>query len=40
MEENKITEVSEKELAALLEVMPDNIIVRVVFKEDEDGEGD
>lgn len=40
MEENKITEVSEKELAALLETMPGNVVVRVVFKEDEDGEGD
>lgn len=40
MGENKITEVSEKELAALLEAMPDNTVVRVVFKEEEDGEGD
>ncbi len=41
MEENKTTEVSEKELAALLETMPDNVVVRVTFGEGEkDGEGD
>lgn len=41
MEENQITEVSEKELAALLETMPDNVVVRVIFGEEEkDGKGD
>ena len=41
MEENQITEVSEKELAALLETMPDNVVVRVTFgKEEKDGEKD
>ena len=39
MEENQITEVSEKELAALLATMPDNVVVRVTFgKEEKDGE--
>lgn len=41
MEENQITEVSEKELTALLETMPDNVVVRVTFGEEEkDGKGD
>lgn len=41
MEEDQITEVSEKELAALLETMPDNVVVRVTFGEEEkDGKGD
>lgn len=41
MEENQITEVSEKELAALLETMPDNVVVRVIFGEEEkNGKGD
>lgn len=41
MEEKEVVEVSEKELAALLETMPDNVVVRVTFGEGEkDGEGD
>ena len=31
MEENQITEVSEKELAALLETMPDNMVIMGTF---------
>lgn len=41
MEEDQITEISEKELAALLETMPDNVVVRVSFGEEEkDGKED
>ena len=41
MEEKEVVEVSEKELAALLETMPDNVVVRVTFGEGEnDREGD
>ena len=41
MEENQITEVSEKELAALLETMPANMVIKVIFgAEETDGTGD
>lgn len=41
MEENQITEVSEKELTALLATMPDNMVIKVIFGEEEkDGKGD
>lgn len=41
MGENQTEDISEKELVKLLEAMPDNIIVRVVFGEEErDGEGE
>lgn len=39
MEENQVSDISEKELAMLLESMPDNVVVRVTFGEEEkDGE--
>lgn len=41
MEEKAVVEVSEKELAALLESMPDNMVIKVSFREAEkDGKGD
>ena len=41
MEENQITEVSEKELAALPETLPDKMVIKVIFGEEEkDGKGD
>lgn len=33
MEENLTRDISEKELAKLLESMPDNMVIRVVFEE-------
>lgn len=38
MEEKKTRDISEKELAALLETMPDNVVVRVTFREERDVE--
>lgn len=35
MEENQTRDISDKELAALLETMPDNVVVRVTFGEEE-----
>lgn len=41
MGEKQTVDISEKELVKLLEAMPDNIVVRVVFGEEErDGEGE
>ncbi len=41
MEEKAVMEVSEKELVALLESMPDNMVITVSFGEAEnDGERD
>lgn len=41
MGENQTEDISEKELVKLLEAMPDNIVVRGVFGEEErDGEGE
>ncbi len=41
MEEKAVVEVSEKELAALLESMPENMVIRMSFGEEEkNGEGD
>ena len=41
MEEKAVVEVSEKELAALLESMPDSMVITVSFGEAEnDGERD
>ena len=41
MEENQIGDISEKELAALLESMPENMVIRMSFGEEEkNGEGD
>lgn len=34
--ENQTRDISEKELAALLETMPDNVVVRVTFREERD----
>lgn len=40
MEEDQTRDISEKELVKLLESMPDNVVVRVIFgKEDKDGKG-
>jgi len=40
MEENRTRYISQEELAALLETMPDNMVIKVVFGEEEkDGEG-
>lgn len=40
MEENQTRDdISQEELAALLETMPDNMVIKVTFGEDEDGEG-
>lgn len=39
MEEDKITVISKKNLIGLLNIMPDNTVVQVVFAEEEqDGE--
>lgn len=38
MEEKQIRDVSEKELAVLLENMPDNVVIQVVFNEEADDE--
>ena len=41
MEEDQTMAISEKELVKLLESMPDNVVVRVTFGEEEkDGEGE
>lgn len=41
MEENQTRDISEKELVKLLESMPDNVVVRVTFGEEEkDGKGE
>ncbi len=41
MEENQTRDISEKELAMLLETMPDNMVIKVTFGEEEkDGEGE
>lgn len=41
MEEDQTRDISEKELVRLLETMPDNVVVRVIFGEEgKDGEGD
>lgn len=37
MEENQTRDISEKELVKLLESMPDNVVVRVTFGEEEKG---
>ncbi len=40
MEEDQTMDISEKELVKLLESMPDNMVVRVTFGEEEkDGKG-
>lgn len=41
MEEDQTRDISEKELVRLLESMPDNVVVRVTFGEEEkDGKGE
>lgn len=41
MEEDQTMAISEKELVKLLESMPDNVVVRVTFGEEEkDGKGE
>lgn len=41
MEENQTRDISEKELVRLLETMPDNMVIKVVFGEEEkDGTGE
>lgn len=41
MEEDQTRDISEKELVKLLESMPDNMVVRVTFGEEEkDGKGE
>lgn len=41
MEEDQTRDISEKELIELLESMPDNVVVRVTFGEEEkDGTGE
>ena len=41
MEEDQTRNISEKELVKLLESMPDNVVVRVTFGEEEkDGKGE
>lgn len=35
MDENQTRDISEKELKALLESMPDDVVVRVTFGEEE-----
>ena len=41
MEEDQTRDISEKELVKLLETMPDNVVVRVTFGEEEkDGKGE
>lgn len=40
MEENRTRDISETELVRLLETMPDNMVIKVTFGEEEkDGEG-
>lgn len=40
MEEHQTRDISQEELAALLEIMPDNMVIKVTFgEEEEDGEG-
>lgn len=40
MEENRTRDISETELVRLLETMPDNMVIKVTFgEEEEDGEG-
>ena len=41
MEENRTRYISQEELAALLETMPDNMVIKVIFGEEgKDGEGE
>lgn len=41
MEEDQTRDISEKELVKLLESMPDNVVVRITFGEEEkDGKGE
>lgn len=41
MEENQTRDISEKELVKLLETMPDNMVIKVTFGEEErDGKGE
>lgn len=41
MEENRTRDISETELVRLLETMPDNMVIKVIFGEEEkDGEGE
>ena len=41
MEEDQTRDISEKELVKMLESMPDNVVVRVTFGEEEkDGKGE
>ncbi len=41
MEENQTRDISETELVRLLETMPDNMVIKVTFGEEErDGEGE
>ena len=35
MEEDQTRDISERELVKLLESMPDNVVVRVTFREEE-----
>lgn len=41
MGENQTVDISEKELVRLLETMPDNMVIKVIFGEEgKDGEGE
>lgn len=41
MEENQVSYISETELVKLLETMPDNMVIKVIFGEEgKDGEGE
>lgn len=41
MEENRTRDISETELVKLLETMPDNMVIKVIFGEEgKDGEGE
>lgn len=41
MEEDQTRDISEKELVKMLESMPDNVVVRLTFGEEEkDGKGE
>lgn len=41
MEEDQTRDISEKELVKLLETMPDNMVIKVTFGEEErDGKGE
>lgn len=41
MEETQTRDISEKELVRLLETMPDNMVIKVIFGEEgKDGEGE